>query len=354
MDKIKFSEIFEYQKKSKIKAGEGLKLNKGKYPLYTSSKKLSKSFDEYLFSNTSLVFGTGGLASIHYINEKFAVSTDCLVAQVKEEEKENVLIKHVYYYLSGNIHLLEEGFKGAGLKHISRNFINDLKIPLPPLAEQKRIAAILDEADKLRQLDKQILKNYDTLSQSLFLDMFGDPVTNPMGWETKKFGEFSHLKAGKFVTASEIASDQDSGMYPCYGGGNGLRGYVESFTHEGVYVLIGRQGALCGNVKIVEGVFHATEHAIVCSPKMDYNAQWLYYLLYLSNLNKYATGAAQPGLNVGKLVELSFMFPPIDLQTEFVQRIQAIEAQKKLASAAADKSESLFQALLQKAFKGEL
>ena len=142
-------------------------------------------------------------------------------------------------------------------------------------------------------------------------------------------------------------------MYSCFGG-NGLRGYVESFTHEGEFLLIGRQVALCGNVKKVKGKFHATEHAIVCSPRMEYETLWLYHMLVMINLNKYATGAAQPGLNVGTLVELEAMFAPYALQNQFAERIQAIEVQKAQAQASLAQAEDLFNSLLQRAFKGEL
>lgn len=232
-------------------------------------------------------------------------------------------------------------------------YIDGTSIPLPPLDQQKKIAALLDAADTYRQKTKSLIAKYDELAQSLFLDMFGDPVSNEKGWEEIKLGKVSLMKAGKFVAASDIYTEIDSNLYPCFGG-NGLRGYVKSFTHKGNHVLIGRQGALCGNVKIANGTFHATEHAIVCSPIMEYNTLWLYYLLDMLNLNRFATGAAQPGLNVGKLVEIEIMFAPFDLQNQFATRIQAIETQKQQAQQSLAKAEELFNSLLSKAFKGEV
>lgn len=87
MQKVKFKELFSFEKKSKIKAGDGFKLGEGKYPFYTSSDTLSKTLNEFLFKDESLIFGTGGLASIHYCNEKFAVSTDCFVTQTKNDKE---------------------------------------------------------------------------------------------------------------------------------------------------------------------------------------------------------------------------------------------------------------------------
>jgi type I restriction enzyme S subunit len=183
---IRFGELFDYENKSKIKAGYGLQT--GKYPLYTSSVELSKYLNEYSFDKTSLIFGTGGNASIHYTDVPFSVSTDCLVAIPIDESI--IFPKFVFYYLSGNIYLLEEGFKGAGLKHISKAYINEIKIPIPPLATQKRIAEILDAADALRRKDRALLQKYEELAQAVFMDMFGDPVKNEKGWEVKLLDEF--------------------------------------------------------------------------------------------------------------------------------------------------------------------
>lgn len=231
--------------------------------------------------------------------------------------------------------------------------LKSLEIPLPPLEVQQKIANILDAADALRQNNKALVAKYDEFTQALFLDMFGDPVSNPKGWEKVKLGLITNMKAGKFIAASEINSENEGNLFPCYGG-NGLRGFVKSYTHEGDYVLIGRQGALCGNVKIANGKFHATEHAIVCSPRKEFKTLWLYYLLDMVNLNRYATGAAQPGLNVGTLVDLEVIFAPYVLQNQFAERLALIEEQKAIVQQELEKSEELFNSLLQKAFKGEL
>ena len=146
--------------------------------------------------------------------------------------------------------------------------------------------------------------------------MFGDPILQEKNEDLSKIGDVCVLKAGKFVKADDIKSESREGLYPCYGG-NGLRGYVDSYNQEGEYPLIGRQGALCGNVQFATGRFHATEHAVVVTPKVEMDRYWLYHLLVLLRLNRYASGAAQPGLAVNKLEEIRIKVPSSQNQIWF-------------------------------------
>ena len=139
-----------------------------------------------------------------------------------------------------------------------------------------------------------------------------------------KLGEVCLLKAGKFVSANDISPEYNKGLYPCFGG-NGIRGYVADYTHDGEFPLIGRQGALCGNVNLASGKFHATEHAVVVQPKIEMNVHWLYYALNAMNLGQYATGAAQPGLAVSKLETLSIEIPNISEQNKTAQTLYKVE-----------------------------
>ena len=139
-----------------------------------------------------------------------------------------------------------------------------------------------------------------------------------------KLGEVCLLKAGKFVSANDISPEYNKGLYPCFGG-NGIRGYVADYTHDGEFPLIGRQGALCGNVNLASGKFHATEHAVVVQPKIEMNVHWLYYALSAMNLGQYATGAAQPGLAVSKLETLSIEIPNISEQNKIAQTLYKVE-----------------------------
>ena len=154
----------------------------------------------------------------------------------------------------------------------------------------------------------------------------------PEGWGLKRLKYAAQCKSGKGIVSEQI---EESGEYPVYGG-NGIRGFFDEYTHEGEYVLIGRQGAQCGNVHLVKGKFWASEHAVVSTPAHGVNAQWLYMLLHSMNLNQYSESAAQPGLAVDAIVRISVPFPPLPEQTAIAAfldretgRIDALIAKKK-------------------------
>ncbi len=139
-----------------------------------------------------------------------------------------------------------------------------------------------------------------------------------------KLGDACELKAGKFVSASDINDKDVQGLYPCFGG-NGVRGYTSTFTHDGVFPLIGRQGALCGNVCLAQGKFHATEHAIAVTAKTNVDIKYLYYTLIELNLNQYAIGVAQPGLSVESLKAILLPLPPLNIQQEIVAACELVD-----------------------------
>ena len=160
--------------------------------------------------------------------------------------------------------------------------------------------------------------------------MFGNPILHEKDDSLSRLGDICLLKAGKFVKADDIKETQADGMYPCYGG-NGLRGYVPDYNQEGDCPLIGRQGALCGNVQYATGRFHATEHAVVVTPKIEMNRYWLYHLLVMLELNRYASGAAQPGLAVNKLEDIRISVPHITDQNLFSAFAEQSDKSKKQA-----------------------
>ena len=167
----------------------------------------------------------------------------------------------------------------------------------------------------------------------------------PQEWEVKRLGEVcTHFKSGLGITASEISS---KGEYPVYGG-NGLRGYTDGYTHDGDYVLIGRQGALCGNINHVVGKNYISEHAIAV--QMDGCNDWLMYKLDFWNLNRFSESSAQPGLSVEKLVRYKLSLPPLAEQQRIAEVLGtwdvAIEKQGALVDKLTERKRALMLQLL--------
>ena len=129
----------------------------------------------------------------------------------------------------------------------------------------------------------------------------------PAHWDVVALKRIVSLKSGDSITADHI---EETGQYPVIGG-NGLRGYATSFTHDGHFAIIGRQGALCGNINYGDGKFWASEHAVVASPLKQLDTVWLGEMLRVMNLNQYSVSAAQPGLSVELVGNLRTVFPPI-------------------------------------------
>lgn len=167
----------------------------------------------------------------------------------------------------------------------------------------------------------------------------------PKEWEVKRLGEIcTHFKSGTTITAKEISEE---GLYPVYGG-NGLRGYSNAYTHNGEYILIGRQGALCGNINFVCGKSYISEHAIAVQTAED--MRWLRYKLENWNLNRFSESSAQPGLSVEKLVRYKLAVPTLNEQIGIATILQlwdtAIEKQSELIEKLKLRKRALMQQLL--------
>lgn len=217
------------------------------------------------------------------------------------------------------------------IAHLTKEKLANTPIILPPLTEQRTIASYLDQ--KVGQIDALIsekekmvedLKAYrsslitETVTKGLDkeVEMKDSGVEwigkMPKDWKLLKLKRIVNLKSGTTLTSDRIL---DEGKYQVFGG-NGPRGYIDDYTNEGNFVLIGRQGALCGNINYANGKFWATEHAIICYPLKDIDTIWLGETLRAMNLNQYSISAAQPGLAVERINELLIPTPSISEQKE--------------------------------------
>jgi len=169
---------------------------------------------------------------------------------------------------------------------------------------QRKLNHLKDKKKGL--LQKMFPKNGEAFPQLRFPG-FTDP------WEQRKLGEIcEEFQSGKNIKAEDI---KENGAYPVYGA-NGFRGYSDTYNHDGIYALIGRQGALCGNMNISSGKAYFTEHAIAVRANKSSETRFLFYLLGNMNLGQYSGQSAQPGLAVNKLLELSSSVPNYDEQKQ--------------------------------------
>ena len=222
---------------------------------------------------------------------------------------------------------------GSKMPRVSPEFISDLKVIAPPPKEQTAIARYLDrktaEIDELIADKKRLLELYEEEKTALInqavtqgldpnvpmrdsgIEWLGEI---PAYWEVKKLKYIAKLRSGNNIVSEQI---KENAKYPVFGG-NGTRGYFDDFTNEGDHVLIGRQGAYCGNIQYANGKFWASEHAVVLTPLINYEYQYLGEILRTMNLGQYSVSAAQPGLAVETIKNLKVPFPPEEEQLSIV------------------------------------
>jgi len=287
---------------------------------------------------------------------------------------------YVGCFLQSRFKYLRGSCTGATIPHISRSALTKTQIPLPPYPEQQRIAAILDKADALRQKNKQLLAAYDELMQVTFLDMFGDPVTNPKGWETRLLAECyistkEGTKCGPFGSALKKLEYTNSGI-PVWTMDNirpnkfveGISLFIteKKFDDLSGYrtkkndIIISRAGTV-GKMCVIPNGRKAIISTNLIRLRLNLNKlQPIYFTTLMSfwgpKIARLKTGSDNSftHMNTGILNNIELPVPPITLQNQFALIVKNIEAQKAILKQSRQESEDLFNGLVQKAFNGEL
>ncbi|MBO5070263.1 MAG: restriction endonuclease subunit S [Lachnospiraceae bacterium] len=287
-------------------------------------------------------------------------------------------LEYLMYVLSstGVQQKVKELGHGVTRFRISKLNLIDIAFPLPPINEQQQIVDIVNELfiilKRIDDLQLSYVADYESLknkaieagvygkltkqlsedgsADSLFEDIQKEkesliktkklkkakglptveegeePFEIPDNWKWVRIGEVFTLQSGKNITAAAIKNEADDDYrYLCYGG-NGVRGYVSKSNVSGRHALIGRQGALCGNINMADGDFYATEHAVVVYQYANTDPDWAGYVLKALNLNQYATSVAQPGLAVGKIEKVLIPLPPVEEQKRIAKTIEDVLA----------------------------
>ena len=292
-------------------------------------------------------------------------------------KNEKLDVNFLFHFLNSNMFENDavRNSAGAAQLNLSTNWLAEYEIPLPNLATQQRIAAILDQADAIIQNNRAIVQKYDALTQSLFLDMFGDPVKNEKGWEKVK-GSLIYQVKGRVGWKGYKKTDlRESGAYVIGATHIDKFGYInltnpvyisdEKFLESPEIIIekndliFVQRGNTIGKIGLVRDVLErATINPVVVILRPKVSPYFLLYLLLnksiLNKIIEINSGSAQPMITQNSMNEYQFINPPIELQNLFAERVAVIEAQKQQAQLELAKSEELFQSLLQKAFKGEL
>ena len=235
---------------------------------------------------------------------------------------------YIFNALKAKSEYLKNRGTGSTFKAINKNILEDVEIPIVSTEKRDIEIKVLNKLNIVKKQKEKELSKLDTLIKARFVEMFGDPIINTKDLSLVSLGKLCTLKAGEFTAAKEIHANKDNiNRYPCFGG-NGVRGYVDNYTHDGNYSLIGRQGALCGNVQLTAGKFRNTEHAILVKPNVQVNYYWLFMLLKLEKLNRFSSGAAQPGLAVKTLNKIFIPIADLNLQNEFASFAQQVDKSK--------------------------
>jgi len=349
-------------------------------------KKKSNTFysgeysEEYLLDNGDFLIGMDG----DFRLAKWQGGKALLNQRVcKIMSKESSLSKeYMYYMVPRELKKIEDTTSFATVKHLSVKKIKDIKIPLPPLDQQKKIADILDAADAYRKKTKALIEKYDELTQSLFLDMFGDPYVNQYNHAYVKLESLvkkkSDLVDGPFGSSVNTKVDYiENGEIPVIRTKNigidnrFISDDLKFMTREKYETLI-RSQVLPGDIILTKvGTIGNTcifpedyKEAILsttgsCRIRLDEDkinkTFFLHYLnFYRTKMLEIASAGVQAFLNMKHIKGFDILFPAADLQNQFAERVKAIEEQKAQAQASLAQAEDLFNSLLQRAFKGEL
>lgn len=279
---------------------------------------------------------------------------------------------YLAYYLRSDrfVNWVNIQVAGAKMPRVSMKVFWEHEIPLPPLPEQHRIVAILDKADAMRRKRHEAIRLTEEFLRSVFLDMFGDPVTNPKGWEVKKFGEVGSLDRGVSKHRPRNAPELLGGLHPLIQTGDvaNCDGYIRSFKstysdlglkqskiwHAGTLCItiaanIAKTGILSFDSCFPDSVVGFSPNAFTTTEYVQY---WLGFLQRV--LEKNAPESAQKNINLAILRGLDIPIPPIELQQKFTKLVKSATKMKERQILKIGEVEALFNSLAQRAFKGDL
>ena len=346
---------------------------------HLDESEVSQKYSHFLLENGDYVMASSGVTWGKIAEVKEEHLPLCLnTSIIKLKPINNNLEKRFLWHFIRSREFrkqIDRIITGSAQPNFGPSHLHKISIPLPPVDQQKKIASILDAADSYRQKTKALIEKYDELTLSLFLDMFGDPVSNPKGWDKVLFSEIATFHNGDrgknypsqsafikkgipFINAGNLSNYaiDNQGLnfisnerFDLLSSGKikredilfCLRGSLGKFAVNRTHDI----GAIASSLVLIRINNHVTLDYITGLLKTNYIA---------GLIKKSDNGSSQPNLSAKSVKQFIVPLPSLELQNQFSERVQAIEAQKAQAEASLAQAEDLFNSLLQRAFKGEL
>ena len=329
----------------------------GAYPFFTCSQTPLR-IDNYAYDCECVLVAGNGELNAKYYKGKFNAYQRTYIITTKLEYKD-ISVKYLYKFFSKYIEQLRQLSIGGVIKYIKLGNLTDAKLPVPPREEQERIVAELDCLSGVIEKKREQLKQLDALAQSIFYTMFGDPITNEKGWEVKKLGEIGELARGVSKHRPRNAPELLGGNIPLIQTGDVSNSGMYIINYNSTYSELGLSqsrlwpsGTLCitiaatiGKCSILtfESCFPDSIVGYIVNDEYVKN-EYIYYIFNrLQNiLEENAPAVAQKNINLQILNNLFIPVPPLILQQEFAEKIEAIERQKELIKQSIAQTEELF------------
>jgi len=326
--------------------------------------------EKFIIKNGDILIGMDGEFNLSPWRSEPALLNQ-RVCKIESNNELKLLNSYLLHFLPIQLKKIEEKTSYVTVKHLSVKDINNIQIPLPDITIQKNIATILDKADDLRKKDLKLLQHYDALAQSLFIEMFGDPVKNEKGIVFSQVIKINPSKSEKTVENNELVSfipmanvgekgEFNNSLYKTFG--EVKTGFTYFADGDVLFAKItpcmeNGKGAIAKN--LINGIGFGSTEFHVFRPNESVTSEYIYHLLALPSIRKYAelnmTGSAgQKRVSTSFFNKIKIDLPAISVQNQFASLIQNIELQKEKVKAQIQASENLFQSLLQKAFNQEL
>jgi len=364
LKKVKLGDVLSYEQPTKYIVKSDSYNDANEIPVLTAGKSFILGYTNEVnnvFQDLPVIIFDDFTTAIKYVDFPFKVKSSAMKILKADEKISDV--RYLFHKMS-TLKIDKDLHKRYWISKYSQ-----IQIPLPPLPIQKQIAEILDKVDALRKKDLEMLKHYDALAQSLFIDMFGDPVRNEKGWEVKLLGDVCEkitdgehinpqiVEIGKpLLMAKDILSDGiNFDNYKCVSESDFLKFTKKCKPEKGNLIIVSR-GATIGRCCVVDTdrPFCLMGSTILVKPSEQISSSFLNLLFknteVVKTLTNVSSASAQQAIYIANLKKFKILTPPTMLQNQFAEQIKNIELQKEKVKEQIKASENLFQALLQKMF----